>query len=124
MVKIMCTTSKELLDEYNKVMERFDEDPYIIKPDYVGDCSEDILQDTAAVDGKDFVVVSAEYLVEEVRWNLTEKQQSMAREACDFGEITEAQRRKIVRQTNAAYNRIKKLAESSPVVEQWFLTEV
>lgn len=119
--KIMCSTPKELLDEYNKVMEDFGEDVYLLKPDNIGDCEADILSDVAEENGNGIAVVDAAYLVEEMRWNLIEKLQHMAMEASEFGEISEAERKNVVRKTNAACKRFKRLADKSEVVEPWLI---
>ena len=120
---IMCSTPKELLDEYNKVMEHFGEDVYLLKSDYIGDCEANILSEVVEENGNNTAVVDAAYLVEEMRWNLIEKLQHMAMEACEFGEITEAKRKSVVRETNAACKRFKRLADKSEVVEPWKIAD-
>lgn len=122
-VKILATVSPEILDTYNKLMEAEGEDIYVISKDYVGDCSEGILADTAACENTDEVIVSADYLIEEVRWNLTEKLCGMAHDAYDGGEISKKKYHHDVIHWHAVFNHFKHKAKNN-FAEPWEVTTI
>lgn len=122
-IKILATVSPEILDAYNKLMDSEGEDIYCISNDYIGDCSEDILTDTAACENTDEVVVSADYLIEEVRWNLIEKLCCMALDAYYSGEISKKKYRHDVAHWHAVFNHFKRKATNN-FVEPWQITTI
>ena len=122
-IKIIANVTHEVLDAYNKLMEAEHEDIYCISKDYIGDCSESILIDTAECGNTDEVIISAAYLIEEVRWNLTEKLCSMAYDAYDNGDISKKEYRHDVAHLHAVFNHFKKKAENN-FAEPWEITRI
>lgn len=135
MMKVYTSVSRRLLDLYNRTMDAHGEDIYMIEVGDIHDCEADILADNAwneanpvyDADGKypDSYVVDAAYLVEEMRYNLVDKQGDMMREAVESGEMTRKRRDAMRRANNLAVSRFMRAAaddvrEATP----WLVGEV
>lgn len=125
MIKVMATVPEALLDEYNKVLDAEEEkDLYGISTDGVGDCSNDVLRDTAYNEKSEQVTVDAAYLIEEIRYNFTEKFPSSRMVDFECGYIS---RQKLTADTHRwekAYEDFKSKAEAAAVVEPWLVCEI
>ena len=125
MIKVMATVPKALLDEYNKVLDAEDEkDLYEIGTDGVGDCSEDVLRDTAYNNKSEQVTVDAAYLIEEIRYNFTEKLPSARTSDWEGGFISRQKLTADIRKWEKAYEGFKNKAELVEVVEPWLVCEI
>ena len=125
MIKVMTTVPKELLEKYNRLMdEEGEKDLYGISTDGVGDCSNDVLRDTAYNDESEQVTVDAAYLIEEIRYNFTEKLPSSRRVDFECGYISRQKLTADTRRWEKAYEDFKSRAEAAAVVEPWLVCEI
>ena len=125
MIKVMATVPKAVLDEYNRLLEEEGEDDlYGIKPDGVGDCSTDVLKDIAAESESDTVMVGAAYLIEEIRWNFSEKFPAMRKVDWECGLISRQKFQGETLKWRGKYEAFKAKAEAAEAVEPWLVCEM
>lgn len=124
-IEIRTTVLPHVLDKYNEIMRKAEQaDMYEISNENVGDCAEDILRDIADCSNEQTVVISADYLKEEIRWNLTEKLITLANQAKEDEEITPKECAAIIRRYRRMNLEFVITAENAAVVPPWLITEI
>lgn len=137
-MKVYTTVKASLLAHYNKVMNENCEEPYTIESNRVGDCAEDVLLDTAwgeanpdaPTSGPDCppdppeYVFDAAFLVEEMRWNLIEKQGDMADGMIENGEWTPQKAAGLKRRNSRLVEQFRIAAAQSQPIMPWFVAEI
>lgn len=126
MISVMTTVSKRVLNEYNQILRDEQEyDLHAIDADGVGECQTEMLQDVASEQpDKTKVVVSADYLIEEVRWNLTVKCAEAREEDYRQGYISKARLNEDNERWNRKYRDFRELAMGEKPVEAWKVCEI
>lgn len=137
-MKIYTTVPNSLLAHFNKVMEDNNEEPYMIECGYIHDCSHDTLLDTAwceanpnaPVSGPDCppdppeYVLDAAFLVEEVRYNLIEKQGDMADDMVRNCEWTPQKAAGMKRRNRRIVEEFRIAAAKAEKKTPWFVAEI
>jgi hypothetical protein len=123
-IKIKTVVPESVLTAYNNTLRECGEYClYGIDRDMLGDCAQDILRDMALCSDNE-VIVSTEYLKEEIRWNLTEKLVCLFTQAKENEEITPQNCAKKIRKLHKLNKAFEKLADESKSVEPWLVNEI
>ena len=137
-MKVMTVVPKEILALYNKVMLDNGEEPYMIECGNIHDCSHDTLLDTAwceanpnaPVSGPDcppdppeFILTEA-YLIEEIRYNLIEKQGDMADDMVNNGDWSPQKAAGMKRRNRRIVEQFRLSATRAVSVEPWFIANI
>lgn len=137
-MKVYTTVPSSLLFHYNKVMEDNFEEPYMIECGDIHDCSRDVLLDTAwceanqnaQTSGPDCpqdppeYVFDAAFLVEEVRYNLIEKQGGMADDMVENGDWTPQKSAGMKRRNRRIVEEFRIAAAKAENKTPWFVAEI
>ena len=137
-MKIYTTVPSSLLAHYNKVIEDNFEEPYMIECGDIHDCSRDVLLDTAwceanpnaptswpdcQQDPQEYVFDAA-FLVEEVLYNLIEKQFGMADDMVENGDWTPQKAAGMKRRNRRIVEEFRIAAAKAENKTPWFVAEI